>query len=67
MITWQSIENAPKDGTSVLVTDGIEAAVVTWERGYDYTGWFMYRDVDEGAQYFYKPTHYSLINFPEVK
>ena len=30
---WRPIETAPKDGTAILVTDGIDAAVARWGYG----------------------------------
>jgi hypothetical protein len=36
---WQKIETAPKDGTAILVTDGLICTVVFWDDESDIYSW----------------------------
>jgi hypothetical protein len=39
MREWQHIDNAPKDGTRIVVTDGITITIAKWGRSNGQEGW----------------------------
>ena len=58
---WEKIENAPKDGSSILVYDGREEFICSWFEDkwivdHDAEGWYYRHGI--------KATHYRLLPQP---
>lgn len=69
MIQWRTdMENAPRDGTQVLITNGETYAVATWEDcGVELwdCGWVDMGDMGWGGMIGEQPTAWASINPPE--
>lgn len=61
MSEWQTIENAPKDGTEVLITAHGVFAVAAYS---DYAGWRDMGDIGWGGMTECAPTHWMPIPSP---
>lgn len=53
MTTWQPIETAPKDGTSILLADNYGGMQICWWDSYDWR-----HDLDDVCSTFDDPTHW---------
>ena len=67
---WQPIDTARKDGTNIMLGNGVTVAVGKWARGDWRAMYFVCEGTDDfsaGAGLIYKPTHWqSLPKNPPV-
>jgi len=60
-MTWQPIETAPKDGTSILIATNADADGVVIARWFKYNGLAAFRDGDADP---HSPTHWMPLPNP---
>ena len=59
MSDWRTIDSAPKDGTEVLITDGVDYAVAAWLGYADFPHWRDMGDMGWAGQEGGIPTHWQ--------